>query len=180
MTQVESPLEMWNSNYPFNKNRYILRLTDKEFKQSSKGNPMIEMGWEIVGAGGDGSKQTASIIVDPITKLRKDMVVIGLKAQFWLTLTDNNMARVREWHSKMKLQVSEPNPESPDLSIYDGIIANAIVGCRESEELSDDVDTATGLRIPIKDDNGKPIKKYYLSISDFISRNTTFVPTNPL
>lgn len=168
--------EQWTGRkYNFPKNRYIARIADKTFKTSSKGNPMIEIGWEIV-AKGDG---TQALKVKGYDGKDYTVAIAGAQSRTYLTLSESAKKMVQEFCKKMKLPVTELDPSAPDLSLLDGIIANVIVVGEKSQELSDELDEVTGKQKPILDDDGKPIVKTYLRITDIISRNTTFQPSNP-
>lgn len=162
-------LSMWNRKAgKFPRNRYILRMKEVTGKLSKAGNPMLEFQWEIVG-----EKKSVAIKVDGVIK---QFGIIGLTVPNWMSLSDASKDFQRDTHKLLGLGAITPNPVTPDLTIYNGLIVNAIVGCEPTEELSDEVDVITGKQIPILDDEGKPIINYRLVMSDIISRNTTFVP----
>jgi hypothetical protein len=142
------------------RNRYITRLLSSESKTSSKGNPMIEMLFEIAA---------------PLTK-KVDGVeyqIAGLQTRHYVTLTPATEGRVKEFLRVMGLPEVPLNPESPDLSIFDGLLAWCICEGEKQEELSDEVDEATGKRKPILDpDTNEPLVRYSIRIRDFIKKAT--------
>lgn len=176
-------VQQWNGKIKFPRNRYILRQMDKTFKTSKAGNPMIEFGWEICAKElpktDDTYRTTTVVKTQQVDGSIIQVGIAGVTLLGWLTLTEGNMRNVKEFHRIMGLPVVDINPESPDLSIYDRLIINAIVNCQKKDELSDDIDEATGLRIPILGDDGKPITRYVLQLGDILSRNTKYTPDRP-
>lgn len=176
VTQTAAPVtESWNGRMNFPKNRYVVRLMEKAFGLSkSSNNPMITMTWEIVGKVINGVLVTTSAIKQDDGNI-KVVDISGMKCMNWLTLSEANMGRVRDFHRIMGLPLVDINPEAPDLSVYDSLVANYILSGDKYSELSDDIDEKTGLQIPIMDDDGKPIVKNRIVMGDLISRNTTLL-----
>lgn len=176
--EPQPTMDMWNSKMRFPKNKYILRVNDAKYSLSKeKQNPMIELQAEIVGP-------KSSVTIKQVNAQTGETTVqtvgiIGLNVSMWVVLTDNARQYVRDLHKAMGFGPIEPNPNSPELQIYKGIILNGIIECETSPELSDDLDEVTGKQIPITDDEGKPIIRYRLKWKDIISRNTTFTPLQP-
>lgn len=152
-----------NPSVKIGKNRYGLRLLDRQFETSKRsGNPMIVFDYEVC--------RPNVITVDG-----KQWTFGGYKLTHYLALTEKNVERIREFHKAHGISldvVSKINPTAPDLEVYKkGLLVDAILGSEQYEERTESITQPDGsikLGELILDDDGKPIIRFRGQIREFL------------
>jgi hypothetical protein len=170
-------------NVPLPKKNYVIRCIEEEYKESSKGNFMIEREWEIVEPAQ--VEYPDKIVVTAGNTMRQYLTCVvklpdGGKDE---RKTANCMALVRADYTNLGFDtdVDEDNPLAKNQA--KGMLADAICNSKEyiqCEDLTPE-QRAKGNRqgTPIVDRNtGKPIKGYIAQIVKIVGASS-FVPTQP-
>lgn len=154
------------------KGRYAIQCVEEEFKESAKGNMMIERTWEII---------------DPATVLINgtEVVVAGVQAKQYLTtvvfkLDDagnkvvdaekvkSMMPSVFEDYSKLGLPCEEIDENNPTLGAK-GLVAAAILYGKEfpmtKDPTPEQIKKGQKYGDPILGEDNKPIKGFQTNIS---------------
>lgn len=140
--------------------RYVVRqVASKSGPSQSSGNPMITLSFEIVC---DAQGSETVILPNGQTGM-----VAGIEMDYYLTLTDKTAARIADFHELIGKPLKSIDKENPDLSIYDGLVLDAILRGEEQVSCKDATpeEKAAGKRgVPILDAQGKQVKSYRASI----------------
>ena len=161
------------------RDRYVIRCIDEEYTQSSKGNPMIVLEWEICGyQDGEGK------LHEVIKKGGQEYMIAGRRGikQYYTLVPGFPVQSYFEFREKMGLPVTDIDEENPVLD-HEGLVANAILEAEQiiqrkdlTEEEREELKEAGKPQLgdPILDDNGKPIIGYRVRIAQngILSRNS--------
>jgi len=139
--------------------RYVVRCVGSKFMISKKGNPMITLDWEIVGLPkSDGTVDTEVRRGDVTYQLA------GLRVnRTYLTLVAGRAFNMFvEFQEKMGLP-TDVDEENPDLSQYNGLLAEATLASEQGDVLQKDLtdeekEAGKTLGDPILDKDGNELR----------------------
>lgn len=171
---------------PAMRDRYVIRCTEHKFGPNSNGNPMITIQWEVVGKPnktgsvdtslkrGDQEYQIAGLTVNASYFTLIKGKALSMYVDFWEKANPGN-------------QFEGVDEENPDRSFLDNLLMEAILSSTTQEmrkELTEEEKKAkkdageAPLGEPITDEDGKPLTRTVISVTQFLKKFTGDVP-NP-
>ena len=163
---------------PAMRDRYIVRCVDQKFGPNSKDNPMVTLGFEVVGLKmADGSVSTE------VTRGDTDYMVAGIKTQpSWFTLVGRGLEAFRDFQRNAGIpEIDDGDVGNVDVTPYNGLLISAILnnGTQIERKALTEEDIASGKREgdPILDDDGKPTTRGFIKIDSFGKRFTGELPS---
>jgi len=159
--------------------RYTIRCIDSAFGPSkSSGNPMITLSWEVVAPERVNINGTEKVIAGIKMDSYHTTINLGANGKRDDAKSEASLARLSETLKALQLPTTIDD-ENPDLTVFNGIVAEAVLDSDENtlKAKATPEQLAQGIKFgeDVLDDNGAPIKTYRPKISNILKRSTTAV-----